>query len=364
MLQVGIVGLPNVGKSTLFNVLTTAGAPAENYPFCTVEPNVGTVAVPDPRLETIRGLLGSREAVPTFVRFVDIAGLVEGAAQGEGLGNRFLAQIREVDAIAHVVRCFEDPDITHVMGTVDPERDLAVVETELILADLETVESRAERVGKKARSGEDDALEEMTVLHKLLEALGQGRSLRNERFSREEEAVVRDLNLLSIKPVLIIANVSESSDGPIEIPAAPGGHHGGKGDQQAGLSLSLALEAELSLLNPEERREFISELGLPDEGGLRVIQSAFHLLGLISFFSSNEKQTTAWAIPKGTSAPGAAGVIHSDFEKGFIRAEALSFQELVNLGTMKAARDRGLVRSEGKEYVVQDGDILLFRFNV
>ncbi len=366
MLQVGIVGLPNVGKSSLFNVLTAAGAPAENYPFCTVEPNVGIVEVPDSRCARIRKLVGSQQEVPAHIRFVDIAGLVKGASKGEGLGNQFLAHVREVDVIAHVVRCFEDSNVTHVMGSVDPVRDVETVELELAFADLETVERRREKVEKKARSGEKDAIREMATLDRLLAVLSQGNPLRSVPFSPEERPFIRDMKLLTAKPVLHIANVGEDMRGvgldALRTALAEG--TSGHSVPAVVVPMSLGIEAEVASLEPRERQEFLMELGLGEEGSQRVIRAAYDLLGLITFFSANEKQTTAWAIPRGTKAPEAAGTIHSDFQKGFIRVEAIGFERFVQLGSMKAARDAGAIRSEGKEYVVQDGDILLFRFNV
>lgn len=366
MLQVGIVGLPNVGKSSFFNTLTASGAPAENYPFCTVDPNVGVVEVPDARVRKIQLLTGSKESLPTFIRFVDIAGLVRGASKGEGLGNQFLGQIREVDAIAHVLRCFEDPDVTHVMGSVDPLRDREIIETELALADLDTVGRRQEKVEKKAKSGEKAAISEMAVLERILQSLAAGHPLRGIPFSDKDRAIVYGLNLLTMKPVLHIANVGEE-----EVREDTGaflssmlGKTPDVDESAAVLPISLAIEAELALLEPEERREFLSDLGLGEEGSVRVIHAAYDLLGLITFFTANDKQTTAWAIPQGTPASEAAGVIHTDFQRGFIRAEAIGYEEFVKMGSMKAARDKGAIRSEGKDYVVADGDILLFRFNV
>jgi len=366
MLQVGIVGLPNVGKSTLFNLLTAAGVPAENYPFCTVDPNVGTVEVPDGRLKEIQKLAHARERLPTFIRFVDIAGLVKGASKGEGLGNQFLGQIREVDAIAHVLRFFEDPDVTHVDGVVDPVRDAGVVDTELALADLDTIERRREKVGKKARSGEKDARQEMEILDRLFHALESGRSLRHLDLSASEAAVVEGLHLLTGKPMMFIANMGEGweAEEAGRSPSATMELAGPGRGREILVPLSLALEGELALLAPEEREEFLDALAMEASGADRVIRAAYQLLNLITFFTTNEKQTTAWAVPRGTRAAEAAGVVHTDFQKGFIRAEAIGFQEFARLGSLKEAREAGVVRSEGRDYVVEDGDILLFRFNL
>ncbi|MGW8265771.1 MAG: redox-regulated ATPase YchF [Longimicrobiales bacterium] len=365
MVQVGIVGLPNVGKSTLFNALTAAGAPAENYPFCTVEPNIGIVEVPDPRLEVIRALTASAASVPTHIRFVDIAGLVRGASEGEGLGNRFLAQIREVDAIAHVLRCFDDPDITHVIGSIDPLRDLEVVETELALADLDTLARRREKTEKKARSGEKDAAREIAILDRLAEGLSHGGSLRAFPMPPEAGHLLAELNLLTTKPVLYVANVGEKEmleDSP-ELEALRASKIGA-GVRGGLVKICSGLEAELARLAPAERGEFFAELGW-EKGGLeRVIQAAYRLLDLITFFTSNEKETRAWAVPRGTRAPEAAGLIHTEFQRGFIRAETIGFTDFETAGSLKVARELGVVRSEGREYEIQDGDLILFRFNV
>ena len=365
MLQVGIIGLPNVGKSTLFNALTSSSAPAENYPFCTVDPNVGTVEVPDDRLERIRQLTSSPKAVPTVIQFVDIAGLVQGASEGEGLGNRFLGHIREVDALGHLLRCFEDPDVTHVMGDVDPIRDMEVVETELALADLETLDRRREKVVKQARTGEKPAIQELALLDRFTELLSRGEPLRTLDMEDGETALVRELGLLTAKPVLYLVNVGEGEEGR-ESPGlrALEARGVGKGRREGRVDISSALEAELTLLDEEERREFMQELGLGASGLDQAIQGAYRLLDLITFFTSNEKETRAWTIRRGTKAPEAAGVIHTDFERGFIRAETIGFDEFDSLGGLKAAREKGSIRSEGKDYEVQDGDFILFRFNV
>lgn len=366
MLSVGIVGLPNVGKSSLFNALTAAGAPSENYPFCTVEPNVGTVLVPDPRLDRIHEISGSKAKVPTVIQFVDIAGLVKGASEGEGLGNQFLANIREVDAIAHVLRCFDDPDITHVLGDVDPLRDREVVETELILADLDTVERRLDRVSKKAKGGDREAVAEVALLTRFQEALSRGEAVRSVPLDDNERPLARSFHLLTSKPVLYVANVAEEDlpegrnrwvDALEEALASEGGETGL-------VRVCSAIEAELAELEPEEKREFLGELGLEEAGLDRLIRGAYELLGLITYFTSGEKESRAWTIPRGARAPQAAGVIHTDFERGFIRAETVALEDFFRAGSMKAAREKGVVRSEGKDYVVADGDILLFRFNV
>ncbi len=366
MLKAGIVGLPNVGKSSLFNALTAQGAPSENYPFCTVEPNIGTVEVPDSRLDRIFELVEATVRIPTVVQFVDIAGLVEGASEGEGLGNKFLGNIREVDAIVHVLRCFDDADVTHVLGNVDPLRDREVINAELALADLETVENRLDKTARKAKSGEKDAVRELALLERLQDALGEGRPVRSLDITPAERPILKGLQLLTAKPVLYLANVSEED--------LPSGENEWTRKlrevldlEETGtgmVTLSSAIESELAELEPEERAEFLSDLGVSEPGLHRLIRATYQVLGLVTFFTAGEKEARAWTVRDGALAPEAAGTIHSDFERGFIRAETIGFQEFESLGSLKAARDQGRIRSEGKEYRVRDGDIMLFRFNV
>jgi len=361
----GIVGLPNVGKSTLFNALTeTAAAAAANYPFCTIEPNVGRVPVPDPRMDVLAKLAKSIKIVPTVLEFVDIAGLVRGASKGEGLGNQFLGNIREVDAIVHVLRCFESSDVTHVEGSVDPVRDADTVETELMLSDLDSLERRVVADQKKAKGGDKDAKERLSVSEPVLEALRAGRPARTVKVTEDERRILKGLQLITSKPVLYVANVEEAS-------AASGNAISAKVEAKAKAEgaafvvISAAIEAEVAQLTDiEERKVFLADLGLEETGLARVIRAGYGLLDLLTFFTVGPKETHAWTVRNGAKAPEAAGAIHTDFERGFIRAETIAYEDFVACGGEQGAKDTGKMRVEGAEYLVKDGDVLHFRFNV